>query len=125
MRRHVIVLVVALVCVLGVSFAFAQGMGMEKRHHEQMSTAKRDKIKARVNELTTELKLKPEQGTKIKEILTRSHNEAKAILGEAKAKVKEIRVKAHNEIRSLLTEEQAKKFQQVRQKHETTPKIEE
>ena len=121
MSKRIVALVVSLVFLLGVSFAYAQGMGMKKHHPE----AKINRIKARVNELTAELKLKPEQGAKIKEILARSHNEAKAILEEAKAKIREIRVKAHDEIKALLTEEQKKKFQEIRQKHETVPEVKE
>ena len=126
MLRRVVVLVLALVFVLGVSCVFAQREeGIKRQHREQMMKAKTDKIQTQVDELTTELKLKPEQGAKIKEILTRSHNEAKAILEEAKVKVKEIRIKAHEEIRALLTEAQKQKFQEIRKKHEVPPKIEE
>jgi DNA-directed RNA polymerase subunit F len=126
MRKRAAASIMVLVGMCIVSPTFAQGMKEKGHgHSEQMMKSGTDRIQARVDELTTDLKLKPEQGAKIKEILTRAHNEAKAILEEARAKVKAIRMKAHEEIKALLNEGQAKKFQQIRQKHETAPKIEE
>lgn len=126
MYKRTVVSVMVLVVLFSVYSTFAQEMkAVGGRHHKQMMKAKMDKTQAQVDEFTTELNLKPEQGAKIKEILTRSHNEAKAILEEAKAKVKEIKIKAHEEIKALLTEAQKKKFQEIRKKHEAAPEIKE
>lgn len=126
MRKRAVVLVMVLVVVCIVSSTFAQGMKEKGQHRsEHMTKPGINKIQARVDELTTELNLTPTQGARIKEILTKYREESRKILEEAKAKVKAIKVKAHEEISALLNEEQAKKFQQVRQKHETAPKVEE
>ena len=126
MYKRAVVLVMVWAVVFSVSSIFAQEMKrMGEHHHKQMMKAKMDKTQAQVDEFTTELNLRSEQGAKIKEILTRSHNEARAILEEAKAKVKEIKIKAHEEIKALLTEAQKKKFQEIRKKHEAAPEIKE
>lgn len=90
-----------------------------------MMKGKKDVVKARLNELTKDLNLTPEQQAKIKDIFIKSKQETKKVLEEAKAKVKEIKVESHEEIKALLTEEQKQKFQEIRKKHETAPKVEE
>ena len=81
------------------------------------------KINAKLDEITKELGLSPEQQIRVKEILEKSRQEYKSVLKEAKIKTKEIKIKANDKIKSLLSEEQKEKFKETRKKTELAPRI--
>lgn len=124
MRKHIIfVLCLALAAIsIGVySFANEEAKGKEVVCKDK---AKKwaENAKEKLEDLTVKLNLTAEQQAQVKEILTKSKEESKAVREEAKGKIKEIRSRAHDEIAALLTAEQKEKFKDVRKECETSQK---
>lgn len=111
MYKRITVLSVILVVMLCSSFAFCEDSGEVKKYRRrQMKSDGADRIEARINELSTQLNLTPEQKEKVKDIYARAKEETKNVLEEARIKVRKIRVKVDEEVRAILSEEQKKKF---------------
>jgi len=121
-KRIVFLVLIAAFC-FSFSLLFAQSSAVKPRQAPAKVAQKTDRIQVRIDELTKELGLTPEQQDKAKAILANSAEETRGILEAARDKVKEIRVKSHDEIMLLLTPEQRAKFKETRKKHETAPKI--
>lgn len=110
MNKRVIVLSIAMSVVL-CSFGFSEEIeGAKKYRRRQTKSADADRIEMRLNELSAQLNLTPEQKEKVKDIFAQAKKETKDVLEEARIKVKKVKVKVDEGIRAILTEEQKKKF---------------
>ncbi|TBR16745.1 hypothetical protein EPO66_04055 [bacterium] len=104
--------------------AFAQDMegGMQDMPKKQMMQQGRrqmqnpeEMIEKRIEMLTKRFNLTAEQQAKVKEILTASGAEAKAIAQEVQQKIKEIRERDKQAIDAILTDEQKAGAKEQRQ----------
>ncbi len=66
----------------------------------------------RVEELTRELSLTPEQAKQLDGILLQRHGQAKTIHDQAEAQVEQVRQSGRAEIRGILTPDQKPKFEE-------------
>jgi Spy/CpxP family protein refolding chaperone len=66
----------------------------------------------RVEQLTRELSLTPEQSKQLDAILMRRHAEARAIHEQSDAQAEQVRQSGRQEIRGILSEEQKPKFEE-------------
>jgi Spy/CpxP family protein refolding chaperone len=72
----------------------------------------------RVEELTKELSLTPQQAQELDGILLHWHGETKAIHDQSEARIDAIRVKGRNEVRAILTPDQKPKFEDFLKRHD-------
>ncbi|HEY4816696.1 MAG TPA: hypothetical protein VIH67_04650 [Candidatus Acidoferrum sp.] len=72
----------------------------------------------RVEELTKELSLTPQQAQELDGILLHWHGETKAIHDQSEAQIDAIRVKGRNEVRAILTPDQKPKFEDFLKRHD-------
>jgi len=72
----------------------------------------------RVEELTQELSLTPQQAQELDGILLHWHGETKAIHDQSEAQIDAIRVKGRNEVRAILTPDQKPKFEDFLKRHD-------
>jgi len=111
----------AVVLALGVGISamvpcvYAQGLKGSGRH-AQAVREKIDKVQARVDALTQQLSLTPDQQAKIKGILEAAKAEVGKIMQGAKEQVRQLQQKTNEDIRALLTPEQKAKFKAQPQK---------
>jgi 3-dehydroquinate dehydratase len=108
------------VCVFIVGLAFAQE-GYKQRLEYTPGKEKEiqtDLFEERLDFLTTELDLAPEQREKIKEILAESTKEIAAIRKKAKEEIEETRGIEKEKIKAFLTQEQKEKFQGLEEKRQ-------
>jgi len=110
MVKRILSFVVIATFVLVVPCAFAQTKEHKTPPKPPMMRPRVDRIQLRVDRLTQELNLTADQQAKVKEILTKSEEESKKILDEARQRTQEVRNKANNEIADILTPEQKAKF---------------
>jgi Spy/CpxP family protein refolding chaperone len=66
----------------------------------------------KVQELTKELSLTPQQAQQLDAILLRRHTEAKAIHDQTDAQLNDVRQKGRAELRAILTPDQLPKFEE-------------
>ncbi len=103
---------VAVVFLLGAALGGVVGYIFAHRSvsaNAQMTAEQRRAQK--VEELTREANLTPEQRTQLEGILTQLHGEYKALHEQSEAQVDQARQKSRNEIRAILTPEQKPKFE--------------
>ncbi|MFH0940539.1 MAG: hypothetical protein V1840_01630 [Candidatus Omnitrophota bacterium] len=97
-----------------------QGMpGMQehkKMTPEEMAKKDEERINARVQEMTKNLGLTPEQQAQVRDILTKTASEARKIMQETRVKIVGLMEKDRDAIKALLTEEQKKMFEAMRPK---------
>ena len=72
----------------------------------------------RVEELTKELSLTPQQAQELDGILLHWQGETKAIHDQSEAQIEAIRVKGRNEVRAILTPDQKPKFEDFLKRHD-------
>ncbi len=126
MRKRLTALILLFVFVSGAPLIFAEEQHPRRKHCPgRTEQDKRHSVEDKVTQWSKELNLSAEQQVKVKDILSKSKDQARAVLDESKAKIKELNIKSHDEIKALLTEEQKQKFKDLRQKHETAPEIKE
>ena len=126
MRKSFFIIFVAvgLIFISGVSFSDQEKRPPKKKQHLQEKASKiAEKVSAKLEEITKELSLTPQQQIEIREILAKSRQEYMAVLRDTKIKAKEIKVKADDKIKALLTELQKAKFRETRKKNELSPRI--
>ncbi|HTZ46272.1 MAG TPA: hypothetical protein VMH20_01680 [Verrucomicrobiae bacterium] len=70
----------------------------------------------RVQDMTRELGLAPDQSAKMDDIIRHAHEDMKTIRDKAEADVDGVREKARNEMRQFLTPEQKPKFEEMVQR---------
>lgn len=70
----------------------------------------------RVEQLTRELSLTPDQAKQLDSILLQWHGNAKAIHDQADAQIGQLRQKGRDEVRAILTPEQKPKFEEFLRK---------
>jgi hypothetical protein len=121
------ILLIAIFTAVITSSLYAEDYREFKLQPRQQTVhhASYDRVQLRLNELSRELNLSPEQASKAKTVLLKSQEESAQALKEAKEKVRNSRVKANDEISALLDNQQKAKFSRLRKKHETVPKTEE
>lgn len=111
MYKRIVVLYIVLAVMLGNSFVFSEDVeGAKKYRRRQTKDVDADRVQVRINELSAQLSLTPEQKEKVKDIFAQAKKETRDVLEEARVKVRKIKVKVDEEIRAILTEEQKKKF---------------
>lgn len=70
----------------------------------------------RLQEMTKELQLTPDQSAKMDDIIRGAHENMKTIRDKAESDVDVVRAKARNEMRQFLTPEQKPKFEEMVQR---------
>ncbi len=120
--KYFVVLAISLFLVSSAAFAQDTEGGMQGMQKKQMMQQGRQQmqnpeemIAKRVEMLTRHFNLTAEQQAKVKEILTASGAEAKAIAQEVQQKIKEIRERDKQAIDAILTEEQKANAKEQRQ----------
>ncbi len=104
------------------AFAQPEKQGMPGRQQYKKLTpeeeAKKDeeRINARIEEMTKNLGLTPEQQAQARDIFTNSAAEIRKVMQEARVKVISFMEKDRDAIRALLTEEQQKMLEAMRPK---------
>ncbi len=107
------VLWVAVVFLLGAALGGVVGYIFAKRSVSANVVMTAEQRRARkVEELTREANLTPEQQTKLEAILVELHAEYKTLHEQNDARVDEARQKNRNEIRAILTPDQKPKFEE-------------
>ncbi len=76
----------------------------------------------RVEQLTQELGLTPDQAKQLDAILLQKHGEAKAIHEQSDLEIEQLRRKGRDEIRAILTPEQKPKFEEFLRKQDEARK---
>lgn len=116
----------ALVFVLGIGlggvlgYSFAHRSSAATTNPPPMSESERRA--RRVEEMTREIGLNPEQTKKLDEIIQKAHQEMKAIHEKAEADNEAVRMKARAEFRTYLTPEQLPKFEEFIKKSDAERK---
>jgi len=101
---------------IGVVFGYSFG------HHTVLAKttpppmSEQERRAKRVQEMTTELGLTPDQSTKMDDIIRRAHGDMKSIRDKAENDVDGVREKARNEMRQFLTADQKPKFEEMVQR---------
>ncbi|MEK7849798.1 MAG: hypothetical protein AAB213_03130 [Candidatus Omnitrophota bacterium] len=116
--------VAVVVAIFTIQPAFAQpagqGMpGMQQRQQmtpEEMAKKDEERINRRLEEMTKNLGLTPQQQAQIREILTQTSAEIRKLMQEAHASVQGFMEKDRAAIKALLTEEQKKILEEKRPK---------
>ncbi|MGA2429056.1 MAG: hypothetical protein ABSH13_11220 [Candidatus Acidiferrum sp.] len=111
------VLWVAVVFLLGA--ALGGVVGYIFAHHSVSANSPRtaqEKRAQKVEELTREANLTPDQRQQLEVILTQLHAEYKAVHEQSDAQIDQARQKSRNQIRAILTPEQKPKFEEFLRK---------
>jgi Spy/CpxP family protein refolding chaperone len=99
---------------IGVVFGYSFG------HHTVLAKtppmSEPERRAKRVQDMTQELGLTPDQATKMDDIIHRAHDDMKTIRDKADNDVDGVREKARNEMRQFLTPEQKPKFEEMVQR---------
>jgi Spy/CpxP family protein refolding chaperone len=105
---------VGVVFLLGA--ALGGVLGYVFAHHSawaaNQSLSEPERRAHRVQQLTRELSLTPEQTQQLDAILMRRHAEAKGIHDQSDAQIEQVRQSGRQEIRGILTPEQKPKFEE-------------
>jgi Spy/CpxP family protein refolding chaperone len=101
---------------LGAVFGYSFGHHtvLAKTTPPQMSEPERRA--RRVQDMTRDLSLTPDQSAKMDDIIRRAHEDMKNIRDKAEGDVDGVREKARNEMRQFLTPEQKPKFEEMVQR---------
>ena len=104
---------VAVVFLLGVSLGGVVGYVFAHRSVSANAPLTAQERRAqKVEQLTREADLTPEQQQRLEAILTQLHAEYKALHAQSDAQIDEARQKGRNQIRAILTPEQKPKFEE-------------
>lgn len=97
-----------------------QGMpGMQQRQKmtpEEMAKKDEERITARLEEMTKNLGLNPQQQAQVRDILTKTASEARKIMQETRVKIVGLMENDRDAIKALLTQEQQKMLEAMRPK---------
>jgi|HubBroStandDraft_1064217.scaffolds.fasta_scaffold375988_2 Spy/CpxP family protein refolding chaperone len=108
---------VAVVFLLGA--ALGGVVGYIFAHHSVSANSPRtaeEKRAQKVEQLTREANLTPDQRQQLEVILTQLHAEYKAVHEQSDAQIDQARQKSRNQIRAILTPEQKPKFEEFLRK---------
>jgi Spy/CpxP family protein refolding chaperone len=104
---------VAVVFLLGVSLGGVVGYVFAHRSVSANAPLTAQERRAqKVEQLTREADLTPDQQQRLEAILTQLHAEYKALHAQSDAQIDEARQKGRNQIRAILTPEQKPKFEE-------------
>jgi Spy/CpxP family protein refolding chaperone len=100
---------------IGVVFGYSFG------HHTVLAKttppmSEPERRAKRVQDMTRDLGLTPDQSAKVDDIIRRAHEDMKTIRDKAETDVDGVREKARNEMRQFLTPEQKPKFEEMVQR---------
>jgi Spy/CpxP family protein refolding chaperone len=104
---------VAVVFLLGVSLGGVVGYVFAHRSVSANGPLTAQERRAqKVEQLTRDANLTPDQRQQLEAILTQLHTEYKALHAQSDAQINEARQKGRNQIRAILTPEQKPKFEE-------------
>lgn len=108
---------VVVVFLLGAVAGGMFGYGYAHRSVAAASAPSEPERRAkRVEQLTRELSLTPDQAKQLDSILLQWHGNAKAIHDQSDAQIAQLRQKGRDEVRAILTPEQKPKFEEFLRK---------
>lgn len=105
---------VGIVFLLGVAVGGMAGYGYERWSVSAARAPLPEPVRRaqRVEQLTKELSLTPDQAKQLDQILMERHAEVKAVHDQADAQAEQIRQKGRDQVRAILTPEQKPKFEE-------------
>jgi Spy/CpxP family protein refolding chaperone len=109
---------VGIVFLLGAAVGVMAGYGYERWSVSAARAPLPEPVRRaqRVDQLTKELSLTPDQAKQLDEILMQRHADVKTARDQADAQVEQIRQKGRDQVRSILTPDQKPKFEAFLQK---------
>jgi len=109
---------VGIVFLLGTAVGVMAGYGYERWSVSAARAPLPESVRRaqRVEQLTKELSLTPDQAKQLDEILVQRHAEVKTVRDQADAQVEQIRHKVRDQLRAILTPEQKPKFEEFLRK---------
>ena len=105
----------AIVFVLGAAIGGTFGYSFAHRSYASTTPpqlSEPERRAKRVQEMTREIGLTPEQGQKMDAIIASAHEEMKKVHEKSDADIDAVRMKARGEMREFLTPEQKPKFEE-------------
>ncbi len=122
LKQSFFVAVVVAMFTIQPVFAQPAGQGMpgmqqqKKMTPEEMAKKDEERINKRIEEMTTNLGLTPEQQAQVKGIISTTAAEIRKVMQEARVKIQGLIEKDRDTIKALLTEEQQKLLEAMRLK---------
>ena len=109
---------VGIVFLLGVAVGGMAGYGYERWSVSAAHAPVPEQVRRaqRVEQLTKELSLTPDQAKQLDDILLQRHAEVKAVHDQADAQADQIRQKGRDQVRAILTPDQKPKFEEFLRK---------
>lgn len=101
---------------IGVVFGYSFGHRSVLAKTTPAPMSEPERRAKRLQEMTKELGLTPDQSAKMDDIIRRAHEDMKTIRDKAESDVDVVREKARNEMRPFLTPEQKPKFEEMVQR---------
>jgi len=109
---------VGIVFLLGVAVGAMAGYGYERWSVSAARAPLPEPVRRaqRVDQLTRELSLTPDQAKQLDQILMERHAEVKSVRDQSDAQAEQIRQKGRDQIRAILTPDQKPKFEEFLRK---------